>query len=63
MTVLPDQLFILNTDTCNFLMQDELQRLATKVQSIPRSQQLMPWFWPLSMKVQVDAMLRIVEGI
>jgi hypothetical protein len=35
------QLFMLDTDTCIFLMRGESQTLAAKVQSVPLQQQVM----------------------
>ena len=52
-----DQLFMLDTDTCIFLMRGESQRLEAKVQSVPLAQQLMSavTFAELTYGVQVSA--------
>ena len=51
------QLFMLNTDTCIFLMRGESPALAARVQSVPRQQQVMSavTFAELSYGVQVSA--------
>ena len=52
-----DQLFMLDTDTCIFLMRGVSQRLEAKVQSVPLAQQLMSavTFAELTYGVQVSA--------
>jgi len=54
---LTDQLFMLDTDTCIFLMRGVSQRLEAKVQSVPLAQQLMSavTFAELTYGVQVSA--------
>ena len=51
------QLFMLNTDTCIFLMRGDSPALAAKVQSVPLQQQVMSavTFAELSYGVQVSA--------
>ena len=51
------QLFMLNTDTCIFLMRGESPALAARVQSVPLQQQVMSavTFAELSYGVQVSA--------
>ena len=51
------QLFMLDTDTCIFLMRGESQTLAAKVQSVPLQQQVMSavTFAELTYGVQVSA--------
>ena len=51
------RLFILDTDTCIFLMRGESQRLETKVQSVPLQQQVMSavTFAELTYGVQASA--------
>ena len=52
-----DQLFMLDTDTCIFLMRGASQRLEAKVQSVPLAQQVMSavTFAELSYGVQASA--------
>ena len=52
-----DQLFMLDTDTCIFLMRGESQRLEAKVQSVPLQQQVMSavTFAQLTYGVQASA--------
>ena len=52
-----NQLFMLDTDTCIFLMRGESQKLEIKVQSVPLQQQLMSavTFAELSYGVQASA--------
>ena len=52
-----DQLFMLDTDTCIFLMRGASQRLEAKVQSVPLEQQVMSavTFAELSYGVQASA--------
>ena len=52
-----DQLFMLNTDTCIFLMRGASQRLEAKVQSVPLAQQVMSavTFAELAYGVQASA--------
>lgn len=54
------QLFMLDTDTCIFLMREESQTLAEKVQSVPLQQQVMSavTFAELSYGVQVCATVK-----
>jgi len=54
---LTGQLFMLNTDTCIFLMRGESPALAARVQSVPLQQQVMSavTFAELSYGVQVSA--------
>jgi tRNA(fMet)-specific endonuclease VapC len=54
---LTDQLFMLDTDTCIFLMRGESQRLEAKVQSVPLQQQVMSavTFSELTYGVQTSA--------
>jgi tRNA(fMet)-specific endonuclease VapC len=54
---LTDQLFMLDTDTCIFLMRGESQRLEAKVQSVPLAQQVMSavTFAELAYGVQASA--------
>jgi len=54
---LTDQLFMLDTDTCIFLMRGESQRLEAKVQSVPLQQQVMSavTFAQLTYGVQASA--------
>jgi tRNA(fMet)-specific endonuclease VapC len=51
------QLFMLDTDTCIFLMRGESQTLAAKVQSVPLQQQVMSavTFAELTYGVQASA--------
>ncbi len=52
-----NQLFMLDTDTCIFLMRGESEKLESKVQSVPLQQQLMSavTFAELSYGVQASA--------
>jgi len=54
---LTDQLFMLDTDTCIFLMRGASQRLKAKVQSVPLAQQVMSavTFAELTYGVQASA--------
>lgn len=54
------QLFMLDTDTCIFLMRGESQTLADKVQSVPLQQQMMSavTFAELSYGVQASAVAK-----
>jgi len=54
------QLFMLDTDTCIFLMRGESQTLADKVQSVPLQQQVMSavTFAELAYGVQASAVAK-----